>query len=296
MLVYRGEAPSDLNFDLPTLRGSFRFPIKYGYACVGRVGETGRDVSTPALDDLVFAHHPHQTEFVVPASMLIRLPLGLPPDAAVLLANIETAINVLLDAHPHFGEHVTIFGQGVVGLLLAQLMKKAGCRPVITVDPVESRRKVSMEVGADFALEPGRDLPGQIASLTDGRGADYVIEASGNPSALDLALECVALEGTVVVASWYGTKEVRAPLGGRFHRGRLRIVSSQVGSMDPCLGARWSRARRAALAIAMLSELRLRQLITHRIPFDQAAHAYDLVDRRPEETIQVVLTYGEGHV
>jgi 2-desacetyl-2-hydroxyethyl bacteriochlorophyllide A dehydrogenase len=291
MLVYRGQVPPEFGLDLPTLRGSFHFPIKYGYATVGRVVEVGGAVQKVRTGDLVFVHHPHQTEFVVPASMPVRLPPDLPPESGVLFANVETAINVLLDAHPHLGERILIFGQGVVGLLLMQLARMAGASSVMTVEPVERRRTLSAALGA-HALPPGDELAERIRDLTDGQGADIVIEASGNPAALGQALDCVAPEGTIVVCSWYGTKPVTVPLGGRFHRGRIRLVSSQVGSIDPSLSARWSRERRTEYTRDVLPQLRLTDLITQRIPLEQAADAYALVDDHPDETIQVILTYG----
>ena len=67
LLVYRGNAPRELQPDLPTVSGDFGFPIKFAYASVGRVIEVGSRVAQLAVDDLVFVHHPHQTEYVVPA-------------------------------------------------------------------------------------------------------------------------------------------------------------------------------------------------------------------------------------
>lgn len=104
MLVYRGLVAPQTALDLPTLRGSFAFPIKYGYASVGRVVEAGAAVAGLQVGDRVFALHPHQSEYVVPAASLVRLPVGLPPEAGVFAANVETALNVLLDAPPRLGE------------------------------------------------------------------------------------------------------------------------------------------------------------------------------------------------
>src|SRR5262249_34548632 len=126
MLVYRGQVPAELELDLPTLRGAFSFPIKYGYARVGRVVEAGPTVGGLAVGDLVFALHPHQTAYVVPASLAVRLPPDLDPELGVFLANAETAVNVLLDAAPRLGERCVVFGQGVVGLLVLQLLGQAG--------------------------------------------------------------------------------------------------------------------------------------------------------------------------
>ena len=296
MLVYRGQVPVDLELDLPTLRGGFEFPIKYGYASVGHIIETGKMVDGLQVGDVIFAHHPHQTEFVVPASMAVRLPADLEPEEGIFFANLETALNVILDAHPRLGERVLVFGQGVVGLLVTQLCSRTGANPVIAIETIERRRALSRLCGADIVLEPSDDLAEVVHELTAGAGADIAIEASGNPAVMPVALGCLASEGTLVVCSWYGTKPVSPPLGGAFHRGRLRIISSHVGSIDPCLRARWSRERRTFLTRDLLSQLHLSELITHRFPFRRAADAYELVDRHPEETVQVILTYGETDV
>ena len=199
MLVYRGQVPADLPLDLPTLAGSFAFPIKYGYATVGRVVDAGPGVVEPAPGDTVFVHHPHQTVFVVPAGLPIRLPTGLDPLCGLFTANLEATVNVLLDMPLRLGETALVFGQGTVGLLLAQLLRRAGAGQVIGVDPLARRREVARAVGVDVALEPGPDLPAQVRALTGGRGADVALEASGAGAALQAAIDAVADEGTVMV-------------------------------------------------------------------------------------------------
>ena len=291
LLVYRGEVPPDLPLDLPTLAGSFAFPIKYGYATVGCVTDCGAGVEGLEPGDLVFVHHPHQDAYVVPAGMPVRLPAGLDPFLGLFIANLETAVNVLLDTPLHLGETVVVFGQGIVGLLIAQLLRRAGAGRVLAVDPLPRRRATALSVGVDDALPPGDDLLERIRTITDGRGADVAIEVSGAGGALQAAIDAVAVEGTVIAVSWYGTKPVTLTLGGHFHRGRVRLRSSQVGRIDPALAPRWDRVRRLALATELLPQLRLEELISHRIPFDDAAAAYRLLDENPAEALQVLLTY-----
>src|SRR5215213_9671613 len=122
----RGEVPQDLRLDLPTFAGSYKFPIKYGYASVGRVLDTGPDVEHLSPGDPVFVHHPHQEVFVIPARMPVRLPDDLDPLLGVFSANLETALNVVHDTPVRLGETALVFGQGVVGLLVALLLKRAG--------------------------------------------------------------------------------------------------------------------------------------------------------------------------
>ena len=287
MLVYRGEVDAKLALDLPTLAGGYGFPLKYGYASVGHAVAVGRDVRTVREGDLIFALHPHQDEYVVRETLVRPLP-DRSPEQGVFLANLETAINVVLDAKPRLGEIVVVFGQGVVGLLVTQLLRRSGAR-VIAVEPSALRRTFAERCGADSAIAPSDGAA--LRALTAGRGADVAIDASGSPGALQQAIDCVAPEGTVVVCSWYGEKPVPLDLGDSFHRGRVRIVSSQVGRIDPSLAPRWDRERRLALATELLGELMLAELITHRIPFARAAEAYALLDRRGTETVQVVLDY-----
>jgi 2-desacetyl-2-hydroxyethyl bacteriochlorophyllide A dehydrogenase len=271
MLVYRGEVPADLPLDLPTLAGSFSFPIKYGYAAVGHVLDAGADVEALALGDTVFVHHPHQAAFVVPEEAPVRLPDGLDPLLGLFVANLETAVNVVRDTPLHLGETALVFGQGVVGLLVTQLLGLAGASRVLVVEPVKKRRELALVVGADEAFE-----------------------ASGSGAALQAAIDAVAGEGTVVVASWYGTKPVTLSLGGHFHRGRVRLRSSQVGRINPDLEPRWDPARRMETVLGLLPRLHLKELISHRFPFEQAPDAYQFVDERPEETVQIILTHDQS--
>jgi 2-desacetyl-2-hydroxyethyl bacteriochlorophyllide A dehydrogenase len=290
MLVYRGEVPQDLPLDLPTLEGSYAFPIKYGYAAAGRVLDTGPDVEHLITGDPVFVHHPHQEVFVVPARLPVRLPDGLDPSLGVFCANLETALGVVHDTPLRLGETALVLGGGVVGLLVARLLKLGGAGAVLVVDPLEKRRGLALAAGADDAFGP-EAVDGRVAEATRGQGVDVAVETSGSGAALQAAIDAVATEGTVVVASWYGTKPVTLYLGERFHRGRVRLRSSQVGRLNPEMGPRWDTTRRMETVLALLDRLGLGDLITHRLPFYRAPEAYPLLDERMREAVQVVFTY-----
>jgi 2-desacetyl-2-hydroxyethyl bacteriochlorophyllide A dehydrogenase len=290
LLVYRGEVSNELPLDLPTLRGSYAFPIKYGYASVGIILDVGTGIEHLCAGDSVFAHHPHQDVFVVPATVPVRLPHDLDPLLGVFFANLETALNVVHDTPLRFGETAIVSGAGIVGLLVARLLKLAGAGTVLVVDPLESRRKLALAAGADGAVA-SESLNRRIIELTGGRGADVAVEASGSGAGLQAAIGAVATEGTVVVASWYGTKPLALDLGGHFHRGRVSLRSSHVGRLNPALAPRWDRTRRTETVLGLLGRLDLESLISHRLPFDRAAEAYPLLDERPEEAVQVVFTY-----
>lgn len=285
MLVYRGQVTPELALDLPTLAGSFAFPIKFGYACVGQVIDVGLEVTSLGPGELVFALHPHQQVFNIAAASLLHLPPETDPLAAVFCANLETALNIVHDAAPRLGERVVVFGQGVVGLLVSSLLKRCGAS-VIAVDPLEQRRVLAGHMGADAAV-----IPDEVATILGADPADIAIEVSGTPAALQQAIDHLALEGTVVVASWYGSKAVHLDLGGAFHRRRLSLRSSQVGRLNPMLAPRWDQQRRWQTVRDLLPQLDLVRLISHRFALSEAAEAYRLVDEGAQELVQVVFEY-----
>lgn len=293
LLVLNGLAPQDLPLDLPTLKGSFGFPIKFGYANVGVVEAVGHKVTSFEAGDHVFVHHPHQSRYVTLASDAVPLDPSFDPIIATLLANMETAVNVVLDATPRLGEIVVVFGQGVVGALVAAVLETFSSVTVVRVEPSDKRRAVARNVAPAATLVTPDALPEQLAELTHGRGADLVIECSGNPAALNDAINCLAQEGTLIVASWFGLKPATIDLGGSFHRKRLNLKSSQVGNIGPDLAPRWDRSRRMDLAKDLLGSLDFNDLITHRFRFDDAPNAYILMQSDPTSVMHAVLTYGD---
>jgi threonine dehydrogenase-like Zn-dependent dehydrogenase len=184
-----------------------------------------------------------------------------------------------------------VFGQGTVGLLIGLLARSNGADRVVVVDPIERRRALALELGAArVALAPASATTDALADALGGR-PDLVYEASGSPAALQTAIDAVADDGTVTVCSWYGTKDVPLMLGGRFHRGRIRLRSTQVGRLPPELAGRWSYERRRATVIDLLGTLPVEQIVSHRFAFEEAPAAYRLLAERPDETTQVLLAY-----
>jgi 2-desacetyl-2-hydroxyethyl bacteriochlorophyllide A dehydrogenase len=287
MLAYRGQLDADMPVDetIGALGGTFRYPFQYGYSCVGRVEQSRSGL---ACGDLVFAFHPHQDRFVIDADGTVALG-DREARTSTLLPMVETALQITLDAGPVFGETVVVVGLGVVGLLTVAMLQRAGAG-VIAVEPQAWRRDVAASLDAT-AVDPG-DVRDALSSAGCSDGVGLVIEASGNPTALRSALSLLAHEGTVLVASWYGTSEVSLPLGGAFHRRRLTIRSTQVSTIPARLSARWDRRRRQHEVVGMLDSLPLDVLATHTFGFDDAEKAYAAIDDGDAGVIQVALGYG----
>ena len=204
---------------------------------------------------------------------------------------METAVNFTLDGQPRIGERVAVLGQGIVGLLTTALLAQFPLEHLVTLDRYALRRQASLELGAEASLDPtDPQTPAHLGQLLPG-GADLCYELTGAPVALDQAIAMTGFDGRVIVGSWYGQKRAHLDLGGRFHRSRIRLISSQVSSLAPELTGRWSKARRFEVAWEMLRRVQPARWITQRIPLKDAAQAYQLIDEHPEQTIQVVLHY-----
>lgn len=295
LLVYRGQAPGELAVDetIAALGGSFRFPIKYGYAAVGQVIGLGEDTPVEWLGRTVFAFNPHETHFVAPVAALHPLPDGLAPEAAVFLPNMETAVSFVMDGRPVIGERVAVVGQGVVGLLTTALLSDFPLTALLTLDAYPLRREWSARLGATEVVDPAElDLTG-LGRTPVRRPArsDLTYELSGNPRALDTAIALTGDHGRIVIGSWYGDKRVEVDLGGRFHRAHMRIIGSQVSALAPRWLGRWTKTRRLDVAWAMLRRHQPERLITHRLPLARAAEAYRLLDEQAGEVVQVIFTY-----
>jgi 2-desacetyl-2-hydroxyethyl bacteriochlorophyllide A dehydrogenase len=298
MLLYRGEFPRGLHLDenLSALAGAFTYPLKYGYAAVGEVTELGAGVDPTWQGRRVFAFQPHADRFISASDELMPIPHQLSIEDAVFLPNMETAVNFVLDGAPAIGEQVAVLGQGIVGLLTTALLAQFPLTRLVTADRYALRRRASIDLGAAVSLDSGEgDFP-DAARRSLGRGqhydgADLVFELSGSPAALDQAIALCGFNGRVVIGSWYGSKQVTLDLGGRFHRSRIRLISSQVSTVTPELSGRWDKVRRFDLAWEMVEKVSPSRLITQRFPVSQAGEAYRLIDQNPGEAIQVIFEY-----
>lgn len=288
LLIYRGQAPEELAADaiLPSLAGDLRFPLRYGYAVVGRVVESGQGVDPSWLGRRVFSFQPHHSLFACKPSELLSIPDGIADEDAALLPNVETAVNLLLDGGPLIGEKVAVFGQGIVGLLTTALLAGLPLSRLVAADPLARRRGLALELGAGESLDP--TAANFRESIAD---CDLTYELSGSPAALGQALAATGFGGRVVIGSWYGKKPVSLDLGGAYHRSRIRILASQVSSLAPELSARWSKERRIEVAWERLRRLQPSRLVSHRLPLAAAAQAYRLLDEKPGEALQILLEH-----
>jgi 2-desacetyl-2-hydroxyethyl bacteriochlorophyllide A dehydrogenase len=253
-LVFEGKVPGSeyARMRLPTQEGEFSFPVKYGYAAVGTVEEGPAALKGKT----VFALHPHQERFVIPVSAAVVVPDRVPARRAVLSANLETALNILWDGHAAPADRIVIIGGGLVGLLTAALAAGLPGAEVTVVDKDKSRADLAKKIGVVFATP--ENAP---------HDADLVVNASASEAGLCLGIELAGTEANVVEASWHGDKPVNLSLGGNFHSRRLRIISSQVGTLPAERRARWTPRRRMEAVMRLLADDRYEALLGEEVAF-----------------------------
>jgi len=178
------------------------------------------------------------------------------------------------------GDTVAVLGPGHAGLLLIQWVKAAGADPVICVGTRENRLQVARGLGADLTVSTRDGDPvKRVKEITGGVGPDVIIEATGRPDAVKQAVEMVRVEGTIVI---YGVGQ--EPIDGfdifSIYRKRIKMVGT-MGRSD--------RERETALKYLGSGKVTVKPIITHILPLEETRRGFELVDKRLENVIRVVI-------
>ena len=275
-LIYEGRVPKseEVRMRAPFQEGDFPFPVKYGYSAVGQVEAGPKDL----VGRHVFALHPHQTVFALPAEAVF------PADAysprLTLAANVETALNALWDAGAGPGDRICVVGGGVVGCLVAWLAGRLPGADVTLVDKLAERENVAAHLSVNFSQT--------TADLAE---CDLAFHCSASASGLAAAMETLGDEGKLIEMSWYGDGVIPAPLGGAFHSRRLQLTSSQVGKVSPSRRPRWDYGRRLSKAIELTADSALDCLIDNRVAFADAAAKMPEILAKDATNLTTLITY-----
>ena len=275
---------------------SLEYPVDgWGYEEVGEVSELGSQAAGVQLGDIVYGTWGHRSHHTAEASWAAErsLPSGADPLIGVFSRIGAIALNTVVDADIHVGEHVAVFGQGVPGLLVTQLARLNGGE-VLAVDGIDSRLALARRLGASAVIDFREGSPAEaIKALTGDRGADVSIEISGSYEALAEAIRATAYNSRVVAAGFFQGGGAALVLGEEFHHNRVAVVCSQISGVSPRVDHRWDlrRLERTVLGLAADGRLDVGSLVTHRFPVERAAEAFELVDRHSDECAQVVLGF-----
>ena len=249
------------------------YPLAYGYSLVGRVVESGRNAED-LVGKLVFVFSAHASQVIADRSVVHIIPHGIDPYDAIFMPSVETALALVHDANPRFGEQVAVFGQGLIGLLVTAVLRNqfAGFPPgrfgtITTVDTIAERLAISAAMGASQALFP--------SEISKAGPFDVAIEVSGNGQALQSAIDTTIDGGRIIIGSWYGNAAVALHLGIDFHRSHKELKASQVSELPAEMSRTWSKSRRFELTWDLVREIRPSRLITRKTQLDHCQEVYE---------------------
>lgn len=292
-LTRRWDAEAHLFLDADAAGPAYPL-VGWGYSEVGVVVEAAPDVTAVAVGDTVWGIWGHRSRAVLPQEALAGhvVPDEVDPRAATFVRVASVALNGVLNTQLGIGSVVGVVGLGVIGLLATRFAVLSGAT-VVAVDPIAARRDRAAAWGAAHTFAPGVGLAADVRDLTQGRGADVVLELSGSARALHEAVRLAGPEGVVVASGFYQGDAEGLRLGEEFHHNRVRLQSSQIGAVPPQLAARWTRDRLifAAAQRVLAGDPNAAALVSHTFGLDEAPAAYDLVDRRGHEALQVLFDF-----
>lgn len=211
---------------------------------------------------------------------LLRIPEGMDDEQALFVGDIlTTGVYGAGIAGIQPGDTVAVVGAGPVGFFAAQAARAHDPGQVLVLDMMADRLDLVEKVGATPINVEEKNAETAVDALTEGRGADVVIEAVGAVPAFQSAIDVVRRGGTICVVGMYVTESTELQLGIAWFR-QLKILFSGVCPIH----AWWDRAIEA-VADGTIDPL---PIISHRLPLEEAPKGYDLFDRR--EATKVVLT------
>ncbi|MBN1808120.1 MAG: zinc-binding alcohol dehydrogenase [Planctomycetes bacterium] len=265
-------------------------PSRVGNMFVGTVTETGTEAAGFSEGDVVLGYGPFIEIQTVRAAGCRKMPAGLSWKSAVCLDPADFAMGAVRDGNVRVGDAVGVFGLGAIGLMAVQIAKLSGARPVIALDPLPNRRAAASACGADAVLDPAAcDAGLEIKKATGGRGADAVIEFSGNVHALQAALRGVAFGGSVVAGAFPPPYPAGLDFGAEAHMNRPNIVFSRACSDPNRDHPRWTEARIYDTCWRLLCDGRLsgEHVVSPVAAFEDVPREYSKIVTDPASNIKL---------
>jgi 2-desacetyl-2-hydroxyethyl bacteriochlorophyllide A dehydrogenase len=273
-------------------RGVPQYPHFPGYQAAGVVEEIGADVVDIRVGDHVFAQGTafadqtpryglasHTAYLVAPWSGVTKLDSSIDLAAASLLRMAGVGRHGVRLTGVAEGDLVAVVGQGLIGQMSAQAARRRGAR-VIASDLVAARVEASETYSADRAVDASTQDLGEAVRDEAPNGADVVIETTGNARMFLTCVDLVRPEGRICLQGYYPEL-----IEVDFHPTHLKRPTVTF----PC----WVDEQEDADLAGELArgDLVIEPLITHRLPYTQAADAFELVVDHPERTLGMVLTW-----
>lgn len=299
-------------------RGLLPPPRIFGHEIAGRVARTGPGVTRLKEGDLVVVHHHIPcgrcfycgrtayaqcelykrngttagfepsgggfAEYVKAFPWIVErgaipVPDGVTAEEASFVEPVNTCLKAVQKAGVERGQTVLVVGQGPIGLLLLQLSRWAGADVVVS-DLLPDRLDMGKRLGAAAAVDPRGDLVGEVRGLTEGRGVDVALVAALGATALTQAIEATRPAGRILVFAATSPGETAEIDLGAMCAAEKEIMTSYSASID---------VQDTAARLVFSREIRVRELITHRLPLEEALRGIELASQAAPGVLKVIL-------
>lgn len=294
---------------VPTIEAAFNKldqPMALGYSSAGTVIEVGEGLQGFQPGDRVACagggYAVHAEYVLVPQNLLAKIPEGVDFESAAFATLGAIALQGFRLAQPQVGERIAVIGLGLLGLLAAQIARAAGCA-VFGVDLSPQRLELARRLGITAAARAEAEAAGMAFSANRGFDAVLICADAASSDPVELAGRLARDHGKVVAVGAVGLniprkvyyeKELTFQVSRSYGPGRYDPLYEEAGIDYPYGYVRWTEGRNLEAILALLADgkLDVQTLITHRIPVEKAAAAYELITTRGGEPyLGVLLTY-----
>jgi L-iditol 2-dehydrogenase len=277
--LYNGVIPPSggLNSEM---RKAFSYPYFFGHEGAGTVVEVGSSVRRFRTGDKVMAFgwvETYSDYFIAGEDDLEAVPEGLDMDLASLGEPIGCAVFSGLCSKVQLGDTVAVVGMGFAGQVIAQVVKKMGAYRVIGIDVVDEKLELAGTLGLDHGINSTRvDALSTILELTEGKGADVMVEVAGSAEAVQLCNNAVKHNGVLVFYSWI-TEDITLNIS-RWHDNSLEIVNTGLVHHGILQRHIWVPQ---ALRPVLLNQVKISPLITHVFALEEIGEAMRTANEDP---------------
>ncbi|MDA7857905.1 bi-domain-containing oxidoreductase [bacterium] len=279
-----------------------------GYSSAGKVIEVGKDVSGISVGDNVAcagAGYANHAEIVwISKNLIAKIPQGIDIKEATFTTLGAIGIQAVRRARVEFGETIVVIGLGLIGQLIQQILKAAGCK-VIGIDLIKDRVDLAKRSGMDEGIVLDKNnSPEKVMRFTGGIGADAVIicAATSSDEPVKQAILMARRKGRIVVVGDVGMKIDRSPfyekeldfmISCSYGPGRYDIKYEKEGIDYPIEYVRWTENRNMTLFLDMLKEekIDIKSLISLEFPVEDANKAYETIGAEEKKLLGILLKY-----
>jgi predicted dehydrogenase len=280
-------------------------PLAMGYCNVGTVLEVGDGDTGFSVGDRVVSNGKHAEVVCVPKNLCAKIPAAVPDEAAAFSVIGAIGLQGIRLVQPTLGEAIAVVGLGLIGLMTVQLLKAHGCR-VLGFDYDSGKLALAQKLGVETVDLREQDDPVAAATaFSRGRGMDAVLITASTKShepVHQAALMCrkrgrivlVGVTGLELSRADFYEKELTFQVSCSYGPGRYDARYEDEGHDYPIGFVRWTEQRNFEAVLDILADRRLDTdvLISHRIPFDQAPKAYEIISEGTP-SLGIVLQYPE---